>query len=364
MIASSSPLPLPRPPRARRRSRTLTRASLAVLVGAAAAGTLTGCGVHLQAAPGALPSLTGTALARDTAVRSDAAAAAQARALSAKATSCAACQAGLTALAADSDARVQALGGLWEPWGGATPEGATPPEPVADAPMDPAVLASWLAATARRDLAAAEDTDVPGPDARTLAAVATGRLASAQALASAYGVALDAGADRLTALDARLSQAMLADGQGWRGWSFPTEDPPAVAPSSSPLPSDNAEAQESPELSEAVRVWDCVAQALPRRQVVDQALDDASARSDALLARSASVLALGISDTREQRCELSDDLTLPQLDALVLGADLDLFASEAPSVRGVGARFASQDVLDWLASGDGGLVAVPGVAGS
>jgi len=325
---------------------------------------LGGCGVHLQAAPGALPTLSGTALLRDTAVRSDAAAASQARTLSDKATSCASCRDGLDALDQASQARVQALGGVWDPWQGAPPEGAAAPEPVTDAPMDPAALSSWLAATAQRDLSsAAQDADVPGADARTLAAVATGRLASAQLLADSYGITLDAGSDRVADLQTRLHQATIAGGAGWTGWSFTPDDPPTPDPTPSPLPSDNAEAQDSAELSQAVRVWDCVAQALPRREVVDQTITDASARSDALLTRAASVLALGVEDARDQRCELADDLTVAQLDDLVLGADLDLFLSDAPSVRAVGARFAAQDVLGRIDAGDGDVGAVPGVGG-
>ncbi len=333
-----------------------------------AAVTLTvglgGCGVHLETTPSELPTLSGTALLRDTAVRSDAAAADQAQVLSAKATSCESCRDGLDALNQASQDRVQVLGGVWDPWGGDTPTGAAVPEPVADAPMDPATLASWLAATAQRDLSsAAQDTDVPGADARTLAAVATGRLASAQLLADTYGFTLNAGSDRLTNLQERLHRAASAGGQGWRGWSFTEEDRPVPEPTPSPLPSDNAEVQDSVELSQAVRVWDCVAQALPRREVVDQAIADASSRSDALLTRAASVLALGVEDTRELRCRLADDLTVAQLDDLVLGADLDLFLSDAPSVRVLGAQFAARDVLDRIDAGDGAVAAVPGVAG-
>jgi hypothetical protein len=95
--------------------------------------------------------------------------------------------------------------------------------------------------------------------------------------------------------------------------------------------------------------------------MVEGALDDASARADALLARAAAVLAMGVSDAREQRCALADDVDLAGVDALVLGADLDLLASDSPTVRGIGAQMASQDVLEWEATGDAGLEAVPGV---
>jgi hypothetical protein len=154
---------------------------------------------------------------------------------------------------------------------------------------------------------------------------------------------------------------MTAGGQGWRGWSFADEGVPDPQPSASPLPSDSADAQSSEDLAQAVRVWDCAAQALPRLQMVEGALDDASARADALLARAAAVLAMGVSDAREQRCALAGDVDLAGVDALVLGADLDLLASDSPTVRGIGAQMASQDVLEWEATGDAGLEAVPGV---
>ncbi|MCI1641215.1 MAG: hypothetical protein LKI58_02040 [Actinomyces sp.] len=352
----------PRPHRALPSGTRVARASLAVVAALAVAGTATGCGIHLEASPGALPALTGTALVRDTSVRADAAAADQARALSAKATACSSCRESLDALAAASDARVQTLGGVWDPWNGATPEGATAPEPVADAPMDPQALATWLAATARRDLGEISgNTEVAGEDARTLGAVAVGRLASAQRLADAYGVDLSEGTAEVDSLQARLEVAMTAGGQGWRGWSFADEEVPDPQPSASPLPSDSADAQNSEDLAQAVRVWDCAAQALPRLQVVEGELDDASARADALLARAAAVLAMGVSDAREQRCALAGDVDLAGVDALVLGADLDLLASDSSTVRGIGAQMASQDVLKWEATGDAGLEAVPGV---
>lgn len=339
-----------------------------------------GCGVHLSTAPGRLPTLQGVAAVRDQAVRSDEAAASQARALSAKAGRCERCRAVLDALATDSDARVAALGGAWDPWGGATPAGAQSPAPVADAPMDPAELATWLAATARRDLAAVSaDTDIDGDDARTIGAVAAGRLAGAHRLAAVYGVDLDASAVEVSTLWTRLSAQLEADGTVGGGWGqAPTADatgadpadstdddaqsgagPLVVDPTPSPLPSDNAEVTASAELSSAVRTWDCVAQMLPRAQVVDRSVDDASERADALLARATSVLAMGVADTRVTRCRL-DTSDVPELDQAVLGADLDLLTSSSRTVRSIGADLGAQDVATWVARGDKGLAAVPG----
>ncbi|MGO3796480.1 MAG: hypothetical protein ACTJGR_05095 [Pauljensenia sp.] len=412
VIPQSSPLPdrrspsgsLPAPGASRR-----TRAALVGLVAVCTAASLTGCDLRFEASPGDLPELTGVAALRDAAARSETAAQARAKSLSAKATACESCREVLEGIASDSTARLEALGGVWDPWNGATPEGAESPAAVADAPLEVGEFATWMALSARRDLLAATDADIEGPDARLLASAALGRLASAQHLADTYDVDLAAGVEQVGLLDSRLSGVLeqsgtedggwgledlldssqsgadLLDG-GWEGTgdgsatgsgsgtadgeSGDSEgdsgndadsgvDAPGQQSGDSAAPSLPQEVQQSAELSGAVRTWDCVAQMLPRAQVVDQAIDDASDRADRLLARASAMLDAGVADTREERCRLSTS-DVPTLDALVLSADLDLFNSESESVRRRGVGLVTDDLETWLASGDTTPAPLPG----
>lgn len=343
---------------------------MVLVMGATALG---GCDLHLATSPGSLPTLEGTAALRDAAARTEDAAAERADSLARLATQCEECRAALTAVAKDSRTRLQALGGVWDPWGTTTPEGAESVDPVADAPMTPEVFVSWLAATAERDLrAVSTDTAVKADDARTLASAAVGRLRSAHTLASVYGVSLDAGDATLTELTDRIDALLGADAPG--GWSLgagsgngdaqsgssasPSPSAPDASASPSSIPSENADVQRSEQLSGAVRTWDCVAQTLPRAQVVDKTLDDASDKADVLLARATAVLDSGVADTRAQRCRLKDS-KLDHLGDLLVSADLELFTSDSATVRGLGMRFVTQDAtLLGASTGD----ALPGTA--
>lgn len=362
-------VPSPRPACGSRPSshRPLTRAGAALVVLAVGGAALGGCDLHLASSPGSLPDLEGTALLRDEAARTESAAASRAESLAELATRCTDCRTTLEAVASDSTTRLAALGGVWDPWGGQTPEDAQSVAPVADAPMTPEVFISWLAATARRDLrSVSEDTSVDADDARTLASAAVGRLRSAQALAEVYDVSLDSGDSTLAVLTDRLDALLGSDTTG--GWSLadPTADGDAQsggdsptssaspgstadADDASPLPSDDADVQASEQLAQAVRTWDCVAQTLPRAQVVDKTLDDASDTADVLLTRATAVLDTGVSDTRAQRCRLSDS-DLGNLEDLLVSADLDLLTSDSATVRELGVRFVLED-SDLLAGG-------------
>ncbi|GEM_PF-227750 len=383
-----------------------TRAALAGLVAVCTAVSLAGCDLRFEASPGGLPELTGVAALRDVAARSESATRARAASLSAKATTCETCQEVLDGIASDSSARLEALGGVWDPWNGATPEGAQAPADVADAPVEVGEFATWMALSARRDLVAATDADIEGPDARLLASAALGRLASAQRLADTYDVDLAGGLEQVGVLDSRLVQVLdqsgtegggwgledLLDGTqsgadllggGWEGtgsdWagtgtddgeSGDSEDATGSEGDSdasgqqsgdTAAPALSQDVQESAELSAAVRTWDCVAQMLPRAQVVDQTIDDASERADRLLARASAMLDASVADTREERCRLSTS-DVPTLDSLVLSADLDLFTSASEPVRRKGVDLVTDDLATWLASGDTIPGPLPGTA--
>ncbi len=144
----------------------------------------------------ALPTLSGFDAVRDQAARTESAAFDRATQLAEVATDCASCSTALRAVASASDERLEALGGLWDPWGGATPEGQSAPAAVSEAPTDVSAYVSWLARTATRDLEIAANPDTTSAEeARTLGASALGRYASAVTLAQAYGIELDAGLD-------------------------------------------------------------------------------------------------------------------------------------------------------------------------
>lgn len=366
-----------------------TRAGLAALTAVVLALSLSGCDLRFESSPGSLPELSGVAAVRDMAARSESAAAARADSLSAKATACEECRKVLDTVSADSSARLEALGGLWDPWDGATPEGAEAPAPVADAPMQPQEFATWLALSATRDLRAVTDTDIEGADARLVASAALGRLVSAHELAAAYGVDLDDGIEQVTLLDTRLARLLGQEDTSGTGWGLGdlldaaqsgddalvgtaagqagADDPyqegtdaDQQSGTSSPI-SESADLQASTELSAAVRTWDCVAQMLPRAQVVDKSIDDASARADRLLTRATATLDAGVADTREERCRLSTS-DVPTLDSLVLSADLDLFTSESQSVRAYGTTLVTDDIDTWSTSGDAAPGPLPGTS--
>ena len=124
-----------------------------LVVTSAAVLALSACGAS------SLPTLSGFAAVRDQAARTEAAAAARATELADVATDCASCSSALRDVASSSQARLEALGGLWDPWGGATPEGESAPTPVSEAPTDVSAYVSWLARTATRDLEIAADPD-------------------------------------------------------------------------------------------------------------------------------------------------------------------------------------------------------------
>ena len=341
---------------------SLTRAATAGAAAALVVMGLGGCGVHFATAPGGLPQLSGVEALRDQAVRTDAAAQVRAEELVLKATSCPPCQSVLASVATDSQVRVEALGGLWDPWEGATPEGAQAPEIVADAPMEPAAFVSWLAASAERDLkAVAADESIPGEDARMIASVAAGRLASAHLLGQAYGMDVYGARDQVAQLATRLNELLEENEQKSGGWSL---DPALVGePEPVALPVDSALFQASAEAASAVKTWDCVAQTLPQSQV-EGLVEDSTTRADLLLVRAASFLEAGVADTRQQRCQL-DVADVTTLESWLISADLDLFVSGQTEVRTVGIDVVREDIrrsLSWGSESVGVPAPLPGTA--
>ena len=288
-----------------------------------------------------LPTLTGFAAVRDQAARTESAASDRATQLAEVATDCASCSAALRAVAAASDERLEALGGLWDPWGGTPPEGASAPAAVSEAPTDVSAFVAWLARTATRDLEIAADTNrTSAEEARTLSAAALGRYASAVTIAQAYGIDLDAGLDQALLINDRVNAASR---QGVQTWSIDLFDAPGISASFAPSGKDLASSQE---LSSAVATWDCTASTLPQAQVSAGTLTDAYAVSGELLARADTALRAGAADTRTPRCMLGF-LDAPSLASNLLAADSAMLASNSSDVRAAGASAALADIQQW-----------------
>ncbi|WP_314975055.1 hypothetical protein [Actinomyces bouchesdurhonensis] len=288
-----------------------------------------------------LPALSGFAAVRDQAARTEAAASSRATQLAEAATDCASCSSALRALASASDQRLETLGGLWNPWGGATPDGASAPAPVSEAPTDLSAFVSWLARTATRDLEIAADPDRSDTDeARTLAASALGRYAGAVTLAGVYGINLDAGDSQAMLVNDHVNTASRG---GVQTWSIDLYDETTISSTFAPSGKDLAS---SPELSQAVAVWDCTASTLPKAQVSAGTLNDAYDVSGQLLTRSQVALRAGVADTRTPRCALPD-LDAATLASNLLAADAALLTSDSKQVRLAGASAALADIEQW-----------------
>ena len=317
---------------------TMTTRRLPSLVAAAAVAlALSACSGQVQ------PTLSGFAAARDQAARTEAAASARATQLAENATECAACSTALRSVASASDTRLQALGGLWDPWGGPAPEGKSSPPAVSEAPTELAAFVSWLARTATRDLAIAADPKLTSSeDARILAASALGRYSSAVSVASAYGINLNAGATQAAAINDHVNASSL---DGVQTWSIDAFSDSTISTTFAPSGTDVASSQE---LSAAVALWDCTASTLPKAHASADTLsvDETYSVSGELLTRAQIALQAGAADTRTPRCEL------PYLDAAtlstnLLAADTAMLASDSEAVRSAGLSAALVDIEQW-----------------
>ena len=244
-------------------------------------------------------------------------------------------------MASSSQARLEALGGLWDPWGGATPEGASAPASVSDAPTDVSAYVSWLARTATRDLEIAANPDkTSAEEARTLGASALGRYASAVSLAHVYGIDLETGDDAAQLINDRVNTASR---QGVQTWAIDLFNESSISTTFAPSGKDLAS---SAELSQAVATWDCTASSLPKAQVSAGTLNDAYNVSGELLVRVDTALRAGAADTRTSRCTL-DALDGASLASNLLAADAAMLVSDSADVRAAGASAALVDIEQW-----------------
>lgn len=331
----------------------------ALLLGASLSSCALGP-VRLEVEAPSLPALTPVDRIRETAARSEAAAAERALALAADASACPQCAEVLRAVAAASAEREQVLGGVWDPWDGEVPAGAQDVPAIAAAPVEVSDFAAWLARTARRDLAAAADPErTAASDALVLASTALGRERSALALARVYGIDLDAQPQALEDLDARLVRIAGSDSLALLGtWGL---DPGSA---NSPVLEevDLASAEhlaDSAELTRAIASWDCTAQSLPRAQLVEGSISGAEALQDVLFSRIDALISAGAADERTARCEVSD-LSSEGLATGLVAADLALLSSDDATVRLIGAQAALKDLEELPIGSDASAPALIG----
>lgn len=288
-----------------------------------------------------LPTLSGFDAVRDQAARTEAAASERATQLAEVATECASCSAALRSVASASHERLEALGGLWDPWGGAVPEGESAPAAVSEAPTDVSAFVSWLARTATRDLEIAADPNrTSSEEARTLGASALGRYVSAARIAYVYGIDLEAGDDAALLVNDRVN---MASRQGVQTWAIDLFNESSISPTFAPSGKDLDSSQE---LSQAVATWDCTSSSLPKAQVSAGTLSDAYNVSGELLVRVDVALRAGAADTRTSRCTL-DALDAASLASNLLAADAAMLASNSANVRAAGASAALVDIKQW-----------------
>lgn len=319
------------------------------------------------------PELRGFEAARDQAARSEFALAKRTRQLEelVDESLCAQCGQVLTSITSASSTRLEKLGGMWDPWADedTTAQSAavdTGTADAADAPQQVKELISWMILTAQRDLSHSSDPDISDTtQALALARIGLGRYLDAIDLASAYDITPDAGQATVGELNARLDSV--------------TSTPTLIGPNP-PLPAglaswflnstqlNSATALEqmdfsgesqnafstSTELSQTVATWDCVAQTLPRTQVVDANISDASTQADRLLTRSSRYLNAGAADTRTVRCRLASS-DPNELANDLIDANLSLLASDSHQVRLAGLHAALEDIDAFHSTSHDGL---------
>lgn len=300
--------------------------------------------LHLPGRAPSLPSLTSTQELRELAARTEAAALERARSLAEDATACAQCVEVLNSLAEVSQERLATLGGLWDPWQGNAPEGAHSVPALPSAPVTVTDFALWLSRTAKRDLAHAIDPQLTSPDqAKTLASIALGRARSALAIAEVYGIDLDGDASELQVLSQRVDTlGASASLPTLASWGLSADSFPHSSLSSADLASAKG-LDKSPELSAAIASWDCTAQSLPKAQLIDASVDDATFGQDLLFSRIDTLVSHGVPDTRTARCQVSDRSAQGLAKGLI-AADFSLLSSNEADVRMIGMSAALEDL--------------------
>ncbi|MCD4549377.1 hypothetical protein LRP57_02920 [Schaalia sp. lx-260] len=339
---------------------------LLVAVSLCAALSLSACGVHLSGSPGALPPLDDLQKARDMSARTEVAAFTRAQAFARKSSECEPCRVALDAFAQSAQARLDAAGGMWDPWQGHIFPDAYQILPVASAPVDVPTFITWLVRSSERDLRMIATGNVSdSEDAYALALIAVGRHAAAQKLADTYGVELDEADSHIVSYLERASH-LTSDAviPPIASWEFVFSEGADSKYSSEP-PSDNSpisgllsqtenlqrlgqsdDTAQDP-LRTAIRSWDCVAQASAYAKAVEKVSFDSHAVSEKLFTRIDSLFDKGASDARVYRCAFTDGDFTSAIAALI-DADIRLFISASPDFRTYALSFLREDIQTFL----------------
>lgn len=329
---------------------------------------------------------------RDEIARIEAAIAIRSSEMQALATECASCQNALSTVTSAASERLNAAGGLWEPWttdnsttaelsayqvsvndGVATFTDASGntasvqiPDEVGDAPYTVRALAAYMYRSADEQLAQLVETEVDAEESEqfnTLAALLAGRMVSALELADAYGVNLEAA---IAELPAAVTSATAVDSQeasqdSRDGEQDETEVATATVSTWELPDTESLELSEDArsELSEALRQFDCLAGAMTAA-ISSGADEDAATtyRVDSV-SRTDQLLAYGAVESRDLRCESASSET-DVLYAQAVAVDLQLLASKTVEVRQLGAIYLLEDIATWVENGEANQVS-PGI---
>ncbi len=269
--------------------------------------------------------------------------------LSGLASVCKGCAASLEENAVDADARLEILGGLWEPWAQLEPGqrlDLLELPAVGDAPLAPAPLAGYMHATALMQLEQlrqlSDDENLPQ---ELLASLLAGRLLAAQYLADDFEA------------DPKLEAATLPAGA-----LLTNPEGAAVSPSNtseSELASQSGAQTSEDARQRAAQAMDCAGSTLGFTSLATEKVDWEQSLYDELISRRIQLEQLGPWPA-PIRCVIQFEEPSDVLEA-VLGADLQLLISGDTALEELGLRWLLQDVKSVAAVG--GIVPVtPGLA--
>ena len=295
--------------------------------------------------------MSDTDIIRDRAARADQAAAIRAQSFASLASSCESCATALSTFSTQAQGRANSLGGVWQPWGTQVPDNAKNVPDIADAPLSIDEFIAWNETTALRDLATASNPDaLDGGQAVALTQVALSRYADTQGLALTYGIGTRMQSQSLQTLNSRFS--MKTDNRELAAlatWGIGQEhlENGTMLPTLEKSDETGEKLAASPELSDSVARWDCVAQSLPTAQLKNQVISDASIKADELFSRVDETLKNGATDTRAMRCSI-DTSSADAIFLTLIEADLHLVNTSDESLRTIGIQAALDDIRSWM----------------
>lgn len=307
------------------------------------------CGTVLSPSVTPLPSLSESELLRQDLIASESAVAARAHELAVKSSTCVQCSEVAQSISDNAQSRVEALGGVWQPWPSDLPQSALVerPWPAPEAPLLPAEFAAWMSATAYEDLQRVLHSSVSAEERPAALASSASRLVAAQRLASAFGFDID---EALVAKFRSEVESSLPDEvDEWRSWDVSAsraDSPQSEAVSEDSPQSMLAQSGESEALARALSAWDCAAQALPAAGLAADRVDFANTSANALLTRVSMVSNAFETDTRPIRCVTSGE-SLPAIASNVLRSDLMLLTTSEHELQDWAEDALLSDIETW-----------------